>query len=125
SGSTPARRWLHVGDREADIFDLYRKTQRMDGGSVGFVIRVLRDRNAAAGHDTPQTTTRQERRSSSLMDLCRSMPALGSKPFWIGPRGNRPGRWATLSVSGGPVTLWSPQLDRTDHALRCWAVRVW
>ena len=23
------------------------------------------------------------------------------------------------------MTLWSPQLDRTGRALRCWAVRVW
>ena len=116
-------RWLHVGDRESDIFDLYQQTQKISG--VGFVIRVSKDRNASIGHDTPQTLSRQERASSSLKDLCRAMPRLGEKKLWIGPKANRPGRWASLSVSGGPVTLWSPQLNRTGHALRCWAVRVW
>jgi hypothetical protein len=120
------RRWLHVGDREADIFDLYRQTQAMS--HVGFAVRVYRQRNASPGHDTPDTQTLEDRRGSDLTELCRAMPAFPQQQqqqLWVGPRGNQPGRWATLSVAGGPVTLWSPQLNRTGHALRCWAVRVW
>ena len=46
--------------------------------------------------------------------------------MWIGPDGKRrTGRAATLSVSCGPVTIWSPQLQSKGRALRCWAVRVW
>jgi hypothetical protein len=126
----PPRRWLHVGDRESDMFELYQQTQAMN--DVGFVVRVFRERNASAGHDTPETMTREQRQSSSLNDLCRAMPALGGRQLWIAAKaGDKPaspakaGRWANLSVSGGPVTLWSPQLNRTGHALRCWAVRVW
>lgn len=44
------RRWLHVGDRESDIFDLYEQTTQMPG--VGFVVRLMRARNASAGHRT-------------------------------------------------------------------------
>jgi hypothetical protein len=117
------QRWLHVGDREADIFELYRLTQTMAG--VGFVVRVFRERNATMGHDTPQTLSRKQRRSSNLKKVCRSMPALGEKELWIHPRATSAGRWAKLSISGGAVTLWSPQLKGTGHALRCWAVRVW
>lgn len=123
----PARRWLHVGDRESDIFKLYRQTQAMTG--VGFVVRVYRQRSASPGHDTPDTQTRDQRRGTDLIDLCRTMPAFPQQQqqqqLWVGPRGNRPGRWAEVSVAGGAVTIWSPQLDRTGHALRCWAVRVW
>jgi hypothetical protein len=50
--SPPLSRWVHVGDRESDIYDLYEQAQRHN---VGFVIRMKQDRNAAAGHDTPDT----------------------------------------------------------------------
>jgi hypothetical protein len=126
----PRRRWLHVGDRESDMFELYEQTREMNG--VGFAVRVFRQRNASAGHDTPETMTREQRRSSSLKEICRAMPALGGRQLWVARKAaDKPGdpakagRWANLSVSGGAVTLWSPQLDRTGRALRCWAVRVW
>jgi hypothetical protein len=99
---------------------------------VGFVVRVYRQRNASLGHDTPDTQTREQRCGTDLKDLCRAMPAFPQqqpppqqRQLWVGPRGNRPGRWAAVSVAGGAVTIWSPQLQRTGHALRCWAVRVW
>jgi hypothetical protein len=91
-------------------------------------VRVYRQRNASLGHDTPDTQTRDQRRGTDLKDLCRAMPAFPQqepRQLWVGPKGNRPGRWANVSVAGGAVTIWSPQLDRTGHALRCWAVRVW
>jgi hypothetical protein len=124
-GSPPAEgngRYLHVGDRESDMFALYQATQEMKG--VGFVVRVFRGRNATLGHDTPATLSRPKRSGSSLLELCRKLPVLGEKQMWIGPRANKAGRFATLSVAGAAVTLWSPQLKCTGHALRCWAVRV-
>jgi hypothetical protein len=112
------------------MFELYEQTREMNG--VGFAVRVFRQRNASAGHDTPETMTREQRRSSSLKEICRAMPALGGRQLWVARKAaDKPGdpakagRWANLSVSGGAVTLWSPQLDRTGRALRCWAVRVW
>jgi hypothetical protein len=124
-GSAPADgpRWIHVGDRESDIYDLYDRIHSMTG--VGFVVRLRHARNAVAGHDTPDTATIKQRRSTDLKKICRDMPAVGHKRVWIAPRPGVAGRWADLSVSGGPVTLWSPQLNRTGRALRCWAVRVW
>lgn len=115
-------RYLHVGDRESDMFALYQMTQEMAG--VGFVVRVFRGRNATLGHDTPATISRHKRSGSSLLELCRKLPVLGEKPMWIAPRANKAARFATLSIAGAAVTLWSPQLQATGHALRCWAVRV-
>jgi hypothetical protein len=119
----PSPRWLHVGDRESDIYDLYEQSRAHAG--AGFVVRLSKDRNASAGHDTPGTATRAQRQSSSIKAVCRAMPLLGGRHLWVKPRADRPGRRAKLSISAGPVTLWSPQLDRTGRALRCWAVRVW
>ncbi len=116
-------RWLHVGDRESDIFELYRRTRQLPG--VGFVVRVAKDRNAALGHDTADQVKRHERKSSRLKDLVRSMPARGQTTLWIPSKAGRAGRWAKLKVSAGAVTLWSPQLHYMGEAFRCWALRVW
>jgi len=121
----PGVRWLHVGDREGDIFDLYEQTRRLSG--VGFLIRVNHDRNALAGHDAPLTLKSRDRRerTTRLKSLLRSMPAIGEKRLWVASKQGRAGRWARVSVSATAVTIYSPQLDRTGRALRCWAVRVW
>lgn len=121
--AAPHSQWLHVGDRESDLFDLYQQTLELSG--VGFVIRVAKDRNACLGHDTPDTCNIRQRRGKRLKDLCRALPAWGQTTLWIAPRNGRAGRWARLNVSAAAVTIWSPQLHRTGHALRCWAVRVW
>ena len=120
--SPPLSRWIHVGDRESDIFDLYEQAQRHN---VGFVIRIKHDRCASAGHDTPDTCNSVQRKGSSLKDLCRQRQALGSKELWISPKKGKAGRWASLSISAAAITIWSPQLSRTGRALRCWAVRAW
>ena len=123
SGKSPPRsRWIHVGDREGDIYDLYEQAQ---GHDVGFVIRLKQDRNASAGHDTPDTCGSEDRKGSSIKELCRQMPVLGTRQLWISPKPGRAGRQASLSISAQAITIWSPQLNRTARALRCWAVRAW
>jgi hypothetical protein len=123
----PPVRWIHVGDREADIFSLYATARRT---GVGFVVRVKQDRSALSGHgehEAPPTLSREARKDCGLKALCRDqdrLPMLGKTRVWVAPRGGRRGRWAHVTVSGGPVTLYSPQLSRTGHALRVWAVRV-
>jgi hypothetical protein len=121
-------RWLHVGDRESDIFELYDQTRQLAG--VGFVVRIKHDRNATVGHDTPDTCSLKDRKSSSVKDLLRALAPLGQSKLWVPPRqgkrGGQRGRWATLNVSASALTIWSPQLNgRRGQALRCWGVRVW
>ena len=53
------------------------------------------------------------------------MPIVGTRELWISPKKGSAGRWASLSISAAAVTIWSPQLNRTGRALRCWAVRAW
>lgn len=115
--------WLHVGDRESDFYDVYDQSRQHPG--VGFVVRLSKDRNASLGHDTPDTAKIGQRIGVRIKDICRAMPLLGGRQLWIKPRGDRPARWANLSISAAAVTLWSPQTQRKGRALRCWAVRVW
>jgi hypothetical protein len=120
--SPPLSRFIHVGDRESDIYELYEQTQTH---SVGFVIRLKHDRNASVGHDTPDTCGSEDRKGSSIKEICRQMKVSASQQLWISPRAGRAGRWAKLSISSAAVTLWSPQINRTGRALRCWALRAW
>lgn len=120
--SPPLSRFIHVGDRESDIYELYESAQKHD---AGFVIRMSKDRNASVGHDTPDTCGSEDRKGSSIKQIVRQMPVTGSRQLWISPRAGRPGRFADLSISSAAVTLWSPQINRTGRALRCWAVRAW
>jgi hypothetical protein len=124
-GEAPRQsRWLHVGDRESDIFELYEQTQKLHG--VGFVIRVYRDRNVTLGHNTPDTCNSKDRSSQRrLLEQMRSLASLGQTRLWIEPRAGRKGRFAKLKVAATALTLWSPRLKRVGHALRCWGLRVW
>jgi len=120
--SPPLSRFIHVGDRESDIYELYESAQN---NNAGFVIRLKQNRNASVGHDTPDTCGSEDRKGSSIKEICRQMPVTGGRELWISPRAGRAGRWAQLSISATAVTLWSPQINRTGRALRCWAVRAW
>jgi hypothetical protein len=123
--SSQNSRYIHIADRESDIFDVY---EQCIGFNSGFVIRLTRQRNACVGHH-PGVLTSGERPATDLKQICRKMPKLGTTQLWIAPRGGRPGRWATLALAGGEVTVYSPWFgtggSRTARPLCCWAVRVW
>jgi Transposase DNA-binding len=122
----PTCRFVHVGDREADIFDLYESCRKQS--NVSFLVRVSQlSRAARTGHLLKLSpVTSDHRPKTTLKQIARSLPALGGKQLWIGPRGGREGRWANCLVSGGAVTIYSPwHRSRTGHPLCCWVVRVW
>jgi hypothetical protein len=123
--------WVHVGDREADIFDLYERctSQPGLGLGLGFVVRVVQPRKALCGHDEVEqegAIKSKDRPKQSLQEAARAAPEVGEKTLWVAGRGNRAGREAKLRVSAAPVTLYSPWRDsRTARTLRLWVVRVW
>jgi len=122
----PGGRYVHVGDREADIFPLYQRCKSQAG--VSFVVRVSQLKRAAvAGHPTHLAKVKaDDRPTTTLGEVVRSMPASGAKRVWVAPRGGRVGRWAKCQVSGGAVTIYSPWgRSRSGHPLCCFAVRVW
>jgi hypothetical protein len=128
-------RWIHVGDREADIFQLYRTTAGLAG--VGFVIRVKQNRTVSQGHGPSQGTSSLERSSleMGLKDLARGLKAKTTIKLPIQARQGRSARQAELSVGFCPVTLGPPlraaavKADASSSVCRssvcCWCVRVW
>ena len=121
-------RWIHVGDREADIFQLYRTTAALAG--VGFVIRVKQNRTVSQGHGPPQGTRSLQ---MGLKDLARGLKAKTRIPLPIPARERRRAGQAELSVGFCPVTLDPParrgQAEVSSSlgccSVRCWCVRVW
>jgi hypothetical protein len=126
-GAAPPRgRFVHVGDREADIFELYKSCHRLAG--VSFLVRVSQvNRGALAGHVSDASQVQAGARPcGTLGGVARAMAALGGKQVWIAPRGGRPGRFARCLISGGAVTIYSPWgHSRSGHPLCCYGVRVW
>jgi hypothetical protein len=120
----PGTRFVHVGDREADIFNLYSSCRQNE---VSFLIRVTHlSRAAVAGHVIDEArVTAPDRPGTSLKQIAESMPVLGGKSIWIPPRAGRAGRWAKCTVSGGAVTIYSPwNRSRSGKPLCCWTIRV-
>jgi hypothetical protein len=125
-GAAPGSRLIHVGDREADIFELYQSCRACCG--VSFLVRVGQThRSALAGHvSEPLSVKANDRPQTTLQQIAQAMPALGGKQIWIPPRGGRAGRWAKCLISAGAVTIYSPWgRSRTGKPLCCWIVRVW
>lgn len=121
----PGGRIVHVADREADIFRLFQSCQNLTG--VSFLVRATQtNRAAVAGHAAELSSIKaKDRPQTNLRQIAESMPVLGGKQIWIGPHGNRPGRWAHCNISGGAVTIYSPwNHSRRGTPLRCWVVRV-
>ncbi|HET6282260.1 MAG TPA: IS4 family transposase [Polyangia bacterium] len=121
----PGARFVHVGDREADIFNLYASCREQ--GNVSFLVRVMQlGRNASAGHVSDDAkVTAPQRPRTSLKQIAESMPVLGGKSIWIPPRGGRAGRWANCAISAGAVTIYSPwNHSRSGTPLCCWVIRV-
>jgi len=121
----PTSRFVYVGDRESDIFNLYRCCQPQT--NVSFLVRVMQlARNAVAGHVSEQSkVTAPDRPRTSLKQIADSMPVLGGKTLWLAGRGGRAGRWARCLLSAGAVTIYSPwHGSRSGTPLCCWMIRV-
>jgi hypothetical protein len=143
----PGRRYVHVCDSGADDFLFYDACRRAGGD---FLTRACRQRCAALGH----VAAAEQGEQGLLVDLARSLPALGGKTLELRSRkgvvkrvkrpGNRgrdkrskvrvdvPARRAKLLVSASPVTVFPPWLERGDRGgreglapMRLWVVRVW
>ncbi len=112
----PGVQWIYVCDRYADDFETYETCQTV---GADFLIRVAQDRRAALGHEASEPSNR-------LLQLARSLPAMGDKRIWVRQRPTRKARWANLLVGSAPVTVFPPWLaGRESTPLLGWLVRVW
>lgn len=114
-GAPPAgMRWVHVGDRESDIFAFFEQTKAT---GVDFCIRMVRNRRVGDwSTDDPRY----------LLDQTRHLPARGERRLELPAKPGQPARTADLLVSWQEVTLRSPRnVPGEPTTVQAWVVRTW
>lgn len=104
----PKTRWVGVGDREADIYELF-VWARQESGRPAVLVRALRDRllSQEQGH---------------LWEKVCASPVAGTIDLKVPRRGSQPARQAVLEVRFQAVELQPPDRKRRLPAVQVWAV---
>jgi hypothetical protein len=107
-------RWVHVGDRESDLFPFFEQCQATQ---VDFCIRLVRNRRVGDWTaDKPRY----------LLDQARHLPALGERRLELPAKPGQAARTADLLVSWQAVTLRSPRnVPGQPTTVQAWVVRTW
>jgi Transposase DNA-binding len=110
----PGVRWVHVGDREIDIFPFFEECQT---AQADFCIRIKQNRRVGEwSAEDPRY----------LLDQARQLPALGERRLELPAKPGQAARTANLRVSWQEVSLRSPSNRPGDPTtLRAWVVRTW
>lgn len=111
----PDTTFVSVGDREADIYDLFDEVQRTDGGPK-VLVRADRARQRKVIEGEPAEATHEY-----LWDKLLSEPVCAQMQVRVPQRGSRPARTATIEVRYAPVTLKAPKNKPLDP-VSIWAV---
>ena len=118
-GSPPeGSQYIFLGDRAADHWGFYAACGQHGSD---WLIRAYHNRGAALGHDA-------EASSGMLLDLLRTLPALGGQTIEIRGHAQQATRRAKLQVSAGAMSIFVPAILRgqeVPRSVRLWAIRVW
>ena len=106
--------WVHVGDRECDIFDFFQTC--MDT-RVDFCVRIVQNRRVGDwSEDVPRY----------LISDLRQLEPMGYRMLRIEAQTGHPARETKMAVSWQPVTIRSPRNRSGEETrLTLWAVRTW
>ncbi len=106
--SCPETTVVSVGDREADIYELFALAEKTPNAPL-LLARAHHDRKLAAeqGH---------------LLERLSQCPEAGIQEILIPRRGSRPARTAQLSVRYSKVTLAAPKKNTNGKPLSIWAI---
>lgn len=99
---------VSVGDREADVYELFVEAGRRDDGAR-LLVRAERTRRMTAEH-------------GSLWTYMATQPIAGTQTLHVPRRGNQAARDAEMSVRFAPVTLKAPQRQPAGEPVSLWAV---
>jgi len=112
--SEPAVRYVHIADREADIYDYLFACQKQ---GHGFVARAAQNR---ALHNV-QTRLRKGR----LFETAGAAKAMGSFQLRLRSGDGKEARQASLKLSRSRVLLSPPKSSHESEPLECSVIRVW
>jgi Transposase DNA-binding/Transposase Tn5 dimerisation domain len=106
----PQTHFVSVGDREADVYDLF-VAERAEG--VDLLVRAAWDRRVA--HE-----------GRYLWATVRAQPVAEIVPVHVPRHGEQPARTAVLTLRFGAVELWPPSHRRAERlsAVTLWTVHV-
>ena len=104
----PGTTVVSVGDREADIFELFDLADKTPNAPY-LLVRARHDRKLA-----------QEQ--GQLLEHLNGCPEAGIQEIVIPRRGNRPPRTARLSIRYSKVTLAQPKRNKGGSPLSIWAI---
>lgn len=107
-------RWVHVGDRECDIFDFFQSAIDTE---VDFCIRIVQNRRVEQWAESDP---------HYLVSDLRDLAPMGHHSLEIAAKPGQKKRTAKLAVSWQKVTFRSPRSRPGPSTLStAWAVRTW
>ena len=121
---SPQTRMVVVGDRESDIYALFRE-QAAHAGEVGLLVRANAARQRQVRADCPVLGDTRVRAVEAHLDFVE--PVVRDRPVVIESQGGqraRPKRTARTEVRIAPVELLPPEEHQGTGPLPVWLVRV-
>jgi hypothetical protein len=106
-------RLVNVGDREADIFELFLESRRSED-APGLLVRAVHSRKLEK--DEPD--------AALLWDHVRGLECMGTLPLSVPRSGSRPRRETTLELRFAEVKLRAPRRLVGKRAVTMWAIVV-
>ena len=111
-GQLKTTRLVSVGDREADIYELFAMArEHIEAGGPHLLVRATEDRRLAET-------------SQKLWERVEAQPVAGYREIVVPPRPGRTARQAALSVRFCEVLLSPPQGKSAFGNIRLWAVHA-
>jgi len=120
-GAAPSGvRWVHVGDRAADIFTFWQTCQQL---GCDFVVRAMEDRGVFA----QQEQEPEDPKLDHLRQLARKLTPQAGRLLHVRAEHDRPARDAWLQMGYQQVCIQPPvngaSLQKTE--LLAWVIHVW
>lgn len=122
----PETMLVSVGDREADLYELFAEAHKTPSGPK-LLVRAERSRSRSIKTGTSEETSSSFTETDSckekilLWHKMQSEPVTGYQEIYIPRKGSRPARTAKLAVSFAEVTL-KPPNDTKLQPVSLWAV---
>jgi hypothetical protein len=116
----PETMFVSVGDREADVYELFAEAQK-DPYGPKLLIRTERARSRSVKNGTSEGTSAED--ISPLWEKMENEPLAGHQNVYVPHNGSRPARTAKVAISFAEVTL-KPPKDRKLPPVSLWVVYV-
>ncbi len=117
-------RWVHVGDREADVWETFLATRDVGCDCVIRAGGAAGKRKTVLGHPDAEPDRND---ADDLVGLARSLPSKGRCDIVRNARRGTPRRTIKLNTSFSAATILQPKLckDKSCCSLPVWIVRAW